>query len=127
MSVRGEVLRDGPGWDSPEAKALERTWRDKPGLVAWLSTVDHKRLGLRFIVTALCFFGAAGVLGGLMRHQLWKPDNTLLGPDFYNQVFTMHGTTMMFLFAVPVMQGIAVYLVPLMIGTRNTAFPRMTA
>jgi len=127
VSVRGEVLRDGPGWDSPEAKALERTWRDKPGLVAWLSTVDHKRLGLRFIVTALCFFGAAGVLGGLMRHQLWKPDNTLLGPDFYNQVFTMHGTTMMFLFAVPVMQGIAVYLVPLMIGTRNTAFPRMTA
>ncbi len=87
----------------------------------------HKTIGLRFIVTALCFFGAAGVMGGLMRHQLATPNSELLGPDFYNQLFTMHGTTMMFLFAVPVMQGFALYIVPLMIGTRNTAFPRMTA
>ena len=62
-----------------------------------------------------------------MRHQLATPNSELLGPDFYNQLFTMHGTTMMFLFAVPVMQGFALYLVPLMIGARNTAFPRMTA
>jgi cytochrome c oxidase subunit I+III len=120
-------LRDGPAGDSAAALALERTWRDKPGLVAWLSTVDHKKTGLRFVVTAFGFFAAAGILGGLIRHQLSVPDNTLLGPDLYNQVFTMHGTTMMFLFAVPMMQGLAVYLVPLMIGARNTAFPRMTA
>src|SRR5258705_7530387 len=123
----GEILRDGGGWNAPAAKALDRTWRDKPGLVGWLSTTDHKAIGRRFIVTAFGFFAAAGVLGGLMRHQLSKPDNTLLGPDLYNQVFTMHGTTMMFLFAVPMMQGLAVYLVPLMVGTRNTAFPRVTA
>jgi cytochrome c oxidase subunit 1 len=127
MSKRGEMLRDGGGWDSPAAKALEHTWSDKPGLVGWLSTIDHKAIGRRFIVTALGFFLAAGILGGLMRHQLSKPDNTLIGPDLYNQIFTMHGTTMMFLFAVPMMQGMAVYLVPLMVGTRNTAFPRMTA
>ena len=62
-----------------------------------------------------------------MRMQLARPDNTVVGPDLYNQLFTMHGTTMMFLFAVPVMQAVAVYLVPLMVGTRNVAFPRMNA
>ena len=110
-----------------EAAALARTWADKRGIVGWLGTNNHKVIGLRFIVTALVFFGAAGVMGGLMRHQLAKPDSTLVGPDFYNMLFSTHGTTMMFLFAVPMMQGFAVYLVPLMVGTRNTAFPRMTA
>ena len=124
---RSKLLRDGGGLDSPAAKALDRTWRDKPTFMGWLCTVDHKAIGLRFIVTALLFFLAAGILGGLMRHQLAIPARTLVGPDLYNQIFTMHGTTMMFLFAVPVMQGMAVYLVPLMVGTRNTAFPRMTA
>ena len=62
-----------------------------------------------------------------MRMQLARPENTLLGPDLYNQIFTMHGTTMMFLFAVPVMEAIGVYLVPLMVGTRNIAFPRLNA
>ena len=113
--------------DAAAAAALDRAWKDPPTLAGWIFTVDHKAIGRRFIVTALGFFAAAGILGGLVRHQLAVPDNTLLGPDLYNQVFTMHGTTMMFLFAVPVMQGFAVYLVPLMIGTRNTAFPRMTA
>ncbi|HEY2864475.1 MAG TPA: cbb3-type cytochrome c oxidase subunit I, partial [Casimicrobiaceae bacterium] len=120
-------LRDGAGPGSPAAAELERTWADKPGVIGFLSANGHKTIGLRFIVTALCFFGAAGVMGGLMRHQLATANSHLVGPDFYNQLFTMHGTTMMFLFAVPVMQGFALYLVPLMIGTRNTAFPRMTA
>ena len=62
-----------------------------------------------------------------MRLQLAEPDNHLIGPDLYNQLFTMHGTTMMFLFAVPVMQAMAMYLVPLMIGARSVAFPRMNA
>ena len=108
-------------------EALERTWRDKPGIVGWITTLDHKRIGLRFVVTAFGFFVLAGIMAGLMRHQLAKPEHTLVGADFYNQLFTMHGTTMMFLFAVPVMQGMALYLVPLMVGTRNTAFPRMSA
>jgi cytochrome c oxidase subunit 1 len=120
-------LRDGAGPGSPAAEELERTWTDKTGIIGFLCANGHKTIGLRFIVTALCFFGAAGVMGGLMRHQLATPNSELLGPDFYNQLFTMHGTTMMFLFAVPVMQGFALYIVPLMIGTRNTAFPRMTA
>jgi cytochrome c oxidase subunit 1 len=127
VSSGAKILRDGAGWDSSAAKALARTWGDKPGLIGWISTVDHKAIGRRFIVTAFGFFALAGMMGGLMRHQLSVPSNTIVGPDFYNQLFTMHGTTMMFLFAVPVMQGISVYLVPLMIGTRNTAFPRMTA
>jgi cytochrome c oxidase subunit 1 len=121
------MLRDGDGAGSPSAEALERTWSDAPGIVGFLSANDHKTTGLRFIVTALLFFGAAGVMGGLMRHQLAAPDQHVVGPDLYDQLFSMHGTTMMFLFAVPVMQGFALYVVPLMIGTRNTAFPRMSA
>ncbi|HEY3563500.1 MAG TPA: cbb3-type cytochrome c oxidase subunit I, partial [Casimicrobiaceae bacterium] len=109
------------------AKALAKTWTDKPGIKGFLETNDHKRTGKRFIVTAFLFFSAAGILAALMRLQLAFPDSRIVGPDLYNQLFTMHGTTMMFIFAVPVMQGMGIYLVPLMIGTRNTAFPRMTA
>jgi len=126
-ATRGERVLDGEGWGSAAALALEHTWRDRPGLLGWLRTNDHKRIGLRFVVTAFVFFVAAGLLAAVMRAQLAFPDNPLVGPDLYNQLFTMHGTTMMFIFAVPVMQGMAVYLVPLMAGTRNTAFPRMTA
>jgi cytochrome c oxidase subunit 1 len=122
-----ERLRDGAGPGTPATIALERTWTDKAGVIGFLSANGHKTIGLRFILTALAFFAAAGVMGGLMRHQLATANSKLVGPDFYNQLFSMHGTTMMFLFAVPVMQGFALYVVPLMIGTRNTAFPRMTA
>ena len=116
-----------PGLDAAAHAELVRAWSDPPTLKGWICTLDHKAIARRFIVTALVFFFAGGVLGGLMRHQLSAPGKTLVGPDLYNQVFTMHGTTMMFLFAVPVMQGVALYFVPLMIGTRNTAFPRMSA
>jgi cytochrome c oxidase subunit 1 len=109
------------------AQALERTWRDPPGFLGWLAAVNHKSIGRRFIVTAFGFFVAAGLLAAVMRLQLSRPDNHIVGPDLYNRIFTLHGTAMMFLFAVPVMQAMAVYLVPLMIGTRSTAFPRMTA
>jgi cytochrome c oxidase subunit 1 len=124
---RGEAIYDGPGWGSPAASALDRTWREKPGVRGWLETVDHKRTGKRFVFTSFVFFCAAGILAAIMRSQLAFPDSHLVGPDLYDQMFTMHGTTMMFIFAVPVMQGMAVYLIPLMVGTRNTAFPRMTA
>jgi cytochrome c oxidase subunit 1 len=124
--ARAAVIRDGASWNSPAAHALERTWRDEPGLLGFLRTNDHKRTGVRFVVTALLFFVAAGILSALMRVQLAVPDNALVGPDVYDQIFTVHGTTMMFVFAVPVMQGLSLYFVPLMVGTRNTAFPRMS-
>ena len=121
--TRAEASEDGMS----AAAALERTWRDPPGLWGWLSAINHKAIGRRFICTTFGFFVAGGVLALLMRLQLARPDNTLIGADFYNQLFSMHGTTMMFLFAVPVMQAVAVYLVPLMLGTRNVAFPRLNA
>jgi cytochrome c oxidase subunit I+III len=106
---------------------LERTWAQPPGLWHWLSSVDHKSIAKRYIVTALVFFLLAGLEAAVMRAQLARPENTVLGPDAYNQFFTMHGITMMFLFAVPVMEAMGLYLVPLMIGARNVAFPRLNA
>ncbi|RAI38960.1 cytochrome c oxidase subunit I [Rhodoplanes roseus] len=106
---------------------LAKTWRTDPGLWGALATVDHKIIGRRYIVTAFVFLALGGVLAMLMRLQLAGPEARIIGPDRYNQIFTMHGTTMMFLFAVPVMEAVAVYLVPLMIGTRNIAFPRLNA
>jgi cytochrome c oxidase subunit 1 len=110
-----------------ERAELERTWRVGSGVWGWLSAAEHHAIGKRFIVTAFGFFLAAGVLAALMRLQLSRPENHFLGPRLYNQIFTMHGTTMMFLFAVPVMEGLAVYLVPMMVGARNIAFPRLNA
>jgi cytochrome c oxidase subunit 1 len=106
-------------------RELARTWYVPRGVVGWCSVVDHRTIGKRYIVTAFAFFVFAGVLAALMRLQLAFPDNHLLNPDQYNQVFTMHGTVMMFLFAVPVMEALGVFLVPLMVGTRNIAFPRL--
>ena len=106
---------------------LERTWTEPGGIYGFLATTDHKMIGLRTVVTAFIFFTFAGILALFMRLQLAKPENTILGPDLYNQFFTTHGTAMMFLFAVPVMEGMGIYLVPLMVGTRNVAFPRMNA
>ena len=102
-------------------------WRDRPGIFGALATIDHKRVGRRFIVTAFGFFVCGGILAALMRLQLAFPEQTLLSADKYNQIFTTHGTAMMFLFAVPMGQAVAIYLVPLMIGARNIAFPRMVA
>ena len=107
--------------------ALAETWRTPPGLWGALATVDHKIIGRRYIFTAFAFLALGGVLAMLMRLQLAQPEARVLGPDRYNQIFTMHGANMMFLFAVPVMEAVAVYLVPLMVGTRNIAFPRLNA
>jgi cytochrome c oxidase subunit 1 len=110
-----------------DATQLEHTWRDPSGVIGWFAAVNHKTISLRFMVTTFLFFVAGGLLAAAMRLQLARPDNNLVGPDMYNQLFTMHGSTMMFLFAVPVMQAVAIYLVPLMIGARSVAFPRMNA
>ena len=100
----------------------------KNGRVAsWLVTVDHKRIGILYIGTAIVWFVAAGVLALLMRTQLATPGEKLLTKDSYNEVLTMHGTTMIFLVVVPIMAGFANYLVPLMIGARDMAFPRLNA
>ena len=104
---------------------LEETWAPQKGFYGWLTNTDHKSVGLRTVVTAFIFFALAGLLALAMRLQLSRPENDVLGPDMYNQFFTTHGSAMMFLFAVPVMEGMGLYLVPLMVGTRNVAFPRM--
>src|SRR5690349_11987625 len=103
---------------------LARTWADRPGFIGWLTTVDHKRVARRYITTAMVFFALAGVLALVMRTQLAYANNDVVGPDRYDQLFSMHGSVMMFLFAVPVMEAVAVYMVPLMVGARNIAFPR---
>src|SRR3569623_273407 len=106
---------------------LSRTWGSPRGIWGWFTTVDHKVIGRRYIITAFLFLLLGGALAVVMRTQLARPDSGLISPELYNQLFTMHGTTMMFLFAVPVMEAFAVYLVPLMVGTRNIAFPRLNA
>lgn len=108
-------------------RTLTETWKTPSGLWGALATVDHKIVGRRYIFTAFVFLALGGVLAALMRIQLAQPEARLLSPDRYNQIFTMHGTNMMFLFAVPVMEAVAVYFVPLMVGTRNIAFPRLNA
>src|SRR3954451_14871381 len=113
--------------EARELQTLEMTWRRTPGFLGWLSSTNHKDIGLRFIVTAFIFFLLAGLLAAVMRLQLMQPENNVLGPDLYNQFFTTHGTAMMFLFAVPIMEGFGIYFVPLMIGTRNVCFPRLAA
>ena len=106
---------------------LESIWDEGAGLATWVGTVDHKRIGLRYLYTGFAFFVIAGVEAGLMRVQLARPGLTLVTPEVFNQLFTMHGVTMMFLFATPVLSGLGNYFVPLMIGARDMAFPRLNA
>jgi cytochrome c oxidase subunit 1 len=110
-----------------DRKQLEKTWAHAHGVLGWLMEVDHKVIGLRYIKTAFAFFLFGGIEAALMRIQLARPENHFLSPDTYNQLFTTHGTTMMFLFAVPIMTGMGIYLVPIMVGTREVAFPRLNA
>jgi len=125
---RQRIARDGPKLTGAKLEArLERTWRRPPGILGWLATVDHKEIGRRYIITALLFLALGGMLSLAMRLQLAQPDSNLISAQRYNELFTMHGSTMMFLFAVPVMEGVAVFIIPLMLGTRSTAFPRLNA
>jgi cytochrome c oxidase subunit I len=97
------------------------------GLFAWMATVDHKRIGILYLWTTLGFFAVGGIEALLIRIQLARPENAFLSPHIYNQLFTMHGTTMIFLVVMPALIGFANYLVPLMIGARDMAFPRLNA
>jgi cytochrome c oxidase subunit 1 len=120
-------LRDNGLEQSELAATLQHIWRTPSGWLGSMTSVDHKVIGRRYILTAFAFLILGGLLAALMRLQLAGAERRLLSPDLYNQVFTMHGSTMMFLFAVPVMEAFAVYFVPLMVGTRNIAFPRLNA
>jgi len=99
----------------------EFSWRE------WLATVDHKKIGIIYILSAFAFFVLGGIEAVLMRIQLGVPDNTFLSADIYNQLFTMHATTMVFLVVMPLNVGIGNYVVPLMVGARDMAFPRLNA
>ncbi|KQV38920.1 cytochrome C oxidase [Rhizobium sp. Root268] len=127
MREDGQNLRDTGLGEIELDHRLSATWSTPSGLWGALSSVDHKIIGRRYIVTAFVFLALGGLLAMAMRLQLSQPEARFIGPDRYNQIFTMHGTNMMFLFAVPVMEAMAVYLVPLMVGTRNIAFPRLNA
>lgn len=105
-------------------QTLEQVWATPQGWRS-LSSVSHRVVGKRFIYTGFAFFLIAGFLALLVRTQLIVPDNTFLDSETYNQVFTMHGTLMMFLFAIPILEGFAVYLIPLMLGARDLVFPRL--
>src|SRR5688500_782084 len=106
---------------------LAGIWETAPGWRGWLSTVDHKTIGLRYIVTAFLFLLIGGIEALIMRVQLAGPDLTLLTPEQYSQLFTMHGVTMIFLYALPILSGFSNYLWPLLLGSRDMAFPRLNA
>src|SRR5947209_15585258 len=93
----------------------------------WVTTVDHKKIGLMYILMALLFLVVGGVEAVLMRWQLLVARNDFLGADTFNQLFTMHGTTMVFFMGMPILIGLGNYLVPLQVGARDMAFPRLNA
>jgi cytochrome c oxidase subunit I len=110
-----------------DAGGLSFEQEAREGWLSWVASVDHKQIGILYLWSSTIFFVAAGILALLMRIQLAKPNNHFLGPVTFNQIFTMHGTTMIFLVVVPVLIGFANYMVPLMIGARDVAFPRLNA
>src|SRR5436190_1792005 len=117
---------------APEARRrvtrLERIWKEPSGIVGWLTTTDHKRIGILYFFTALVFFAAGGVEALLIRTQLLGPNQSVLSPNAFNEAMTMHGITMIFLFVIPMSTGaFGNYLLPLMIGARDMAFPRLNA
>jgi cytochrome c oxidase subunit 1/cytochrome c oxidase subunit I+III len=102
-------------------------WAPHESLLGWVASVDHKQIGIMYMVAAFAFFGLGGIEALLLRIQLAVPHNNFLSPETFNELFTMHGTTMIFLVAMPLLTGFTVYLVPLMIGARDMAFPRLNA
>ncbi|MGN5375593.1 cytochrome c oxidase subunit I [Sphingomonas hankookensis] len=108
-------------------RELTAIWRTEPGLRGQLRSVNHTDMGRRFILGAFFFFAVGGVLAMLIRAQLATPHSAFVGPAVYNQLFTMHGSIMMFLFAIPMFEGLAMYLLPKMLGARDLAYPRLSA
>ncbi len=113
--------------ESAVSRRLRAIWATPAGIAGSLATVDHKTIGIRYVVTAMIFLILGGVEALVMRVQLARPDAGFVSPQLYNELFTMHGVTMLFLFALPVLSGFSNYLWPLMIGARDMAFPRINA
>jgi cytochrome c oxidase subunit I+III len=122
MTDSGQAMA-GPSADHP----FVRVWSAPPGLLGWLREINNIPISTRYMATAFLFFLAGGIQALLLRIQLGTPENTFLDAATYNQIFTMHGTTMMFLFVIPFIEALANYVVPLMLGTRDLPFPRLTA
>jgi len=112
---------------SPSSETLRRNWEGPGGLRGWLSSVDHKDIGIRYLLTAFLFLIMGGLEAAVMRAQLARPEQHLVTPEQYAQLFTMHGVTMIFLYALPVLSGFSNYLWPLLLGSRDMAFPRLNA
>src|SRR5437773_11523563 len=106
---------------------LEHVWQDAPGAPGFFSTVDHKRIGARYVYTSFFFFFVAGLMALVMRSQLTSANQHVVDAQTYNELFTMHGTTMIFLFNTPVLAGFGNYLIPLQLGARDMAYPRLNA
>src|SRR5215212_1067239 len=122
------AIADRSAVKAPRAQIIVHGVRPEPrGWTTWITTTDHKKMGILYLWTVAAFFVIGGVEALLIRLQLGAPENTLLSPERYNQLFTMHGSTMVFLVVVPVWAGLANYLLPLMIGARDVAFPRLNA
>jgi cytochrome c oxidase subunit I len=117
---------EGP-LEAPRPRQLFRRPVHPTGLWSWLTTIDHKRIGLLYSGTAFIFFIVGGIEALILRLQLGGPNGHVVTANQYNQIFTMHGTTMIFLVVMPLSAGLANYLVPLMIGARDVAFPRLNA
>ena len=113
--------------DIPEDKEPLPSLKTGRGKLLWIASTDHKQLGIMYLWLALFFFVIGGLEAMAIRAQLALPDNDLISPELYNQIFTMHGTTMIFLVLMPAMVGLATYLIPLMIGANEMAFPRLNA
>lgn len=111
----------------PETTAPLPALEEDEGLLSWVASVDHKQIGILYLLATLVFFLVGGGEALLMRIQLAQPNNVFLSPQTYNQIFTMHGTTMIFFVVMPLLIGFATYFVPLMIGARDMAFPRLNA
>ena len=101
--------------------------RENEGMLSWAASIDHKQIGIMYLICTLVYFGLGGLEALMIRIQLAKPEFGFISPEVYNQMFTMHGTTMIFFVVMPFLIGIGVYLVPLMIGARDMAFPRLNA
>ncbi|MDQ6937411.1 MAG: cbb3-type cytochrome c oxidase subunit I, partial [Actinomycetota bacterium] len=113
--------------EAAAGSAVEPHWPERSGLRGYLTTVDHKRIGRRYIGTAALYFTLAGFDALVMRTQLARPGQNLISPEEYDQLFTVHGTVMIFFFATPMLFGFGNFLFPLMLGTRDMAFPRLNA
>jgi cytochrome c oxidase subunit I len=119
--VEATALRANPEIVLHGAEERPRGW------LAWITTTDHKKIGILYLATTFLFFILGGVEALVMRTQLAQPNGTVVNPETYNALVTMHGSTMIFLFVVPVLAGFGNYMLPLMIGARDMAFPRLNA